>query len=68
MVQAAKPDRILASNTSVLRLTEIAMHARQPAPRRAVATRGLNPPYLIPVLEVARAENTSPVVAEKVTR
>ena len=37
MVQAAKPDRILASNTSVLRPTEIAMHARQPAPRRGNA-------------------------------
>lgn len=65
-VDAANPDCIVASNTSVLRITEIALHARDP--RRVVGTHWWNPPYLIPVVEVVRGERTSPEAADQVTQ
>ncbi|WP_454694230.1 3-hydroxyacyl-CoA dehydrogenase family protein [Achromobacter aegrifaciens] len=63
-IDEANPDCVVASNTSVLRITEIARHAKNP--RRVVGTHWWNPPYLIPVVEVVRGERTGEDVAAKV--
>lgn len=63
-IDAANPDCVVASNTSVLRITEIARHARDP--RRVVGTHWWNPPYLIPVVEIVRGERTGEEVAAQV--
>ena len=48
---------ILASNTSVLPITQVA--ARATNPERVVGTHWWNPPDLIPIVEVIRGEQTS---------
>lgn len=48
---------ILASNTSVMSITEIASASRNRA--RIVGTHFWNPPYLIPLVEVVQARDTS---------
>ena len=48
---------ILASNTSVLPITQVA--ARATNPERVVGTHWWNPPDLIPIVEVIRGERTS---------
>ncbi|WP_052947861.1 3-hydroxyacyl-CoA dehydrogenase family protein [Aneurinibacillus tyrosinisolvens] len=48
---------ILASNTSGLSPTEIALHTSQPL--RTVVTHFWNPGHLIPLVEVVRGEHTS---------
>ena len=54
----ACPDRtILASNTSSLMPTRIAEATRRAD--RVIATHYTNPPYLVPLVEVVRAEDTS---------
>jgi 3-hydroxybutyryl-CoA dehydrogenase len=52
------PHAILATNTSVLPVTAIAAHVRNP--QRVVGTHWWNPPDLIPVVEVVRGADTSP--------
>lgn len=54
---------ILASNTSVISITEIAQEAQHR--HRIVGTHFWNPPYLIPLVEVVRAEETSQEVMDK---
>jgi 3-hydroxybutyryl-CoA dehydrogenase len=56
--QAAKPDAILASNTSVIPIGQIA--ARVNSKHRVVGTHWWNPPYLVPLVEVIQTEGTSP--------
>jgi 3-hydroxybutyryl-CoA dehydrogenase len=56
------PDTILATNTSVISITEIA--AKAVRRDRIVGTHFWNPPYLIPLVEVIRGEETSPQVVE----
>lgn len=56
-IDAANPDCIIGTNTSVLRITEIAEGSLNPS--RIVGTHWWNPPYLIPVVEVVRGEKTS---------
>lgn len=56
-VDAVNEDCIFASNTSVLRITEIAEGSKRP--ERVVGTHWWNPPYLIPLVEVVRGEKTS---------
>lgn len=63
-VEAANSTCIIASNTSVLRISEIAQYAQNPL--RIVGAHWWNPPYLIPVVEVVRGEKTAEDVAEKV--
>jgi 3-hydroxybutyryl-CoA dehydrogenase len=53
----APPETILATNTSVMSITEIASRAEQRD--RIVGTHFWNPPYLIPLVEVVRTEETS---------
>ncbi|NLY71965.1 MAG: 3-hydroxyacyl-CoA dehydrogenase family protein [Clostridiales bacterium] len=52
-----KPDAILATNTSVMSITEIASKTKDKS--RVVGTHFWNPPYLIPLVEVVKAEETS---------
>jgi 3-hydroxybutyryl-CoA dehydrogenase len=54
---------ILASNTSVLPIGEIA--ARAGDPERILGTHWWNPPYLIPLVEVIQAPRTASVYIEK---
>jgi len=55
-------ETILATNTSVMSITEIASKARQR--ERIVGTHFWNPPYLIPLVEVTKAKETSDEVME----
>ena len=52
-----RPDTILATNTSVMSITEIAMKTEKKD--RVVGTHFWNPPYLIPLVEVIKGEETS---------
>jgi 3-hydroxybutyryl-CoA dehydrogenase len=54
---------ILASNTSVMRITEIA--AKTQRPERVVGTHWWNPPYLVPLVEVVQAERTDQSTIDK---
>ena len=51
------PETILATNTSVISITEIASTSQHR--ERIVGTHFWNPPYLIPLVEVIRGEETS---------
>ena len=53
----ARPEAILATNTSVMSPTEIASKAKRRG--RIVGTHFWNPPYLIPLVEVVKARDTS---------
>ncbi|MDR0875268.1 MAG: 3-hydroxyacyl-CoA dehydrogenase family protein [Clostridiales Family XIII bacterium] len=52
-----RPDTILATNTSVMSITEIASKTQKKD--RVVGTHFWNPPYLIPLVEVVKGEETS---------
>ena len=57
------PDRaILCSNTSVISIIEIASKVKGRG--RILGTHFWNPPYLVPLVEVVRTEETTPEVAE----
>src|SRR5271169_3136345 len=55
-----RPDTILASNTSVIPITDImqGLHKRD----RALGTHWWNPPFLVPLVEVIETRWTSPEV------
>ncbi|MDR0652344.1 MAG: 3-hydroxyacyl-CoA dehydrogenase family protein [Synergistaceae bacterium] len=57
-------DTILATNTSVMSVTEIAGKMRDKS--RVVGTHFWNPPYLIPLVEVVKGEETSLEVMDTV--
>lgn len=57
-------DTIFATNTSVMSITEIASKTK--LKNRVVGTHFWNPPYLIPLVEVVKAEETSDQVIEVV--
>ena len=59
----AKPDAILASNTSGLSITAIASKCTRP--ERVVTAHFWNPPHLMPLVEIVRGERTSLAVAEE---
>ena len=52
-----KPDCILATNTSVMSITEIASKTKDKS--RVIGTHFWNPPYLIPLVEVVKGDETS---------
>ena len=56
--QHVRPDTILASNTSVIPITDImrGLHRRE----RALGTHWWNPPFLVPLVEVIETQWTSP--------
>lgn len=53
-----RPDTILASNTSVIPITDIMQGLKRR--ERAVGTHWWNPPYLVPLVEVIETQWTSP--------
>jgi 3-hydroxybutyryl-CoA dehydrogenase len=55
--RAAKPNAILASNTSVIPITQIM--AKVKTKHRAIGTHWWNPPYLVPLVEVIQTADTS---------
>lgn len=60
----AKPDAVLATNTSGLSVTEIANLCTRP--ERVLTTHFWNPPHLMPLVELVRGEKTSDQVVEDV--
>lgn len=59
---SAPPHAILASNTSGLSITEIAAGTNRP--EKTVIVHGINPPHIIPIVEIVRGEKTSDETAE----
>jgi 3-hydroxybutyryl-CoA dehydrogenase len=58
----ARPDTILASNTSVIPITDILQGLKHR--ERALGTHWWNPPFLVPLVEVIGTEWTSPQAIE----
>lgn len=58
-----RPDTILATNTSVMSITEIADKAENKT--RIIGTHFWNPPFLIPLVEVVKAEHTAEEVMDE---
>jgi 3-hydroxybutyryl-CoA dehydrogenase len=56
-------ETILASNTSVISITQIAADTRYPD--RVVGTHFWNPPYLIPLVEVIRGDHTADDIMDR---
>jgi 3-hydroxybutyryl-CoA dehydrogenase len=61
--QHVRPHTILASNTSVIPITDIMQGLRDRT--RALGTHWWNPPYLVPLVEVIGTQWTSPQVIEQ---
>jgi 3-hydroxybutyryl-CoA dehydrogenase len=59
---AASPTAILASNTSVIPITQIMSGLARP--ERALGTHWWNPPYLVPLVEVIKTPATTAAAAE----
>jgi 3-hydroxybutyryl-CoA dehydrogenase len=55
--RVARPAAVLASNTSVMRIGDIA--ARVANAERVVGTHWWNPPFLVPLVEVVQADRTA---------
>jgi 3-hydroxybutyryl-CoA dehydrogenase len=65
-IEAAAPvGSVLASNTSVIPITQIMARLHHPA--RALGTHWWNPPYLVPLVEVIRTPATSPAAVATMT-
>jgi 3-hydroxyacyl-CoA dehydrogenase/enoyl-CoA hydratase/3-hydroxybutyryl-CoA epimerase len=62
---AAKPDAILATNTSSLRVADIATALKNPA--RLVGIHFFNPVPQLQLVEVVTADKTDPIVSKKAT-
>ena len=60
--QLCPPETILATNTSVISITEIATKAR--SRERILGTHFWNPPYIIPLVEVIKGRETSEEAVE----
>jgi 3-hydroxybutyryl-CoA dehydrogenase len=58
----APPQAILASNTSGLSITEMGSVTLRP--EKTIIVHGINPPHIIPVVEIVRGEKTSDETAE----
>ena len=54
----APPGAVIASSTSGLTMTDIQAHC--PTPARTVVGHPFNPPYLLPLVEIAGGRDTSP--------
>jgi 3-hydroxybutyryl-CoA dehydrogenase len=66
MDSLARPNAVLASNTSGLSITAIAERCARP--ERVVTTHFWNPPHLMPLVEIVKGERTSPEIAEELRR
>ncbi len=63
---AARPDAILASNTSVIPITDIMRDIRDGS--RTIGTHWWNPPYLVPLVEVIGTDRTSQATLDTTMR
>jgi 3-hydroxybutyryl-CoA dehydrogenase len=63
-VSLLAPQAILATNTSSLRVSALAEHSN--SGERLVGTHYLNPPTLMPVVEVVTSSRTAPDIVEQV--
>ncbi|MBS1677756.1 MAG: NAD(P)-binding domain-containing protein [Actinobacteria bacterium] len=63
LAEVAEVDAILATNTSVISIGEVA--AGQAAVDRIVGTHWWNPPYLVPLVEVIEHPEVDPAVVER---
>jgi len=63
---AAKPDALLATNTSGLSITKIGEAVE--GPERFCGMHWFNPPHIIPLIEVIHGERTSDATADAVYR
>lgn len=61
--EAAPEDAVLASNTSGIPISELGEFV--PEPERVVGCHWWNPPYLLPLVEVIRGEDTSDPIANR---
>ncbi len=61
----AKPDAIIASNTSTLPISRMAKHSA--TPHRMIITHFFNPAQLVPLVEIVKHEKTSGQVVETTT-
>ena len=59
-------EALMATNTSGLRITEIALACERP--ERFMGQHWLNPPHLLPLCEIIAGEKTSPECVEKMRR
>lgn len=66
MDQLCPPNVIMATNTSSLRVSDIA--AELTHPERVLATHYFQPPHFIPLVEVCGGQKTSPEVITKTVR
>jgi 3-hydroxybutyryl-CoA dehydrogenase len=57
MEKYCSPECLLASNTSSFPMTQISSQMEKP--ERAIVTHWMNPPYLVPLVEVVPGEKTS---------
>jgi 3-hydroxybutyryl-CoA dehydrogenase len=64
MDSLARPDAVLASNTSGLSITAIASRCRHP--ERVLTTHFWNPPHLMPLVEIVKGERTSAQAASDI--
>lgn len=62
--EAAKPEAILATNTSGLSITKIAEAVKDPS--RFAGMHWVNPPHLIPLVEVIAGEESSQAVVDEI--
>jgi 3-hydroxyacyl-CoA dehydrogenase len=60
----AKPNAVLASNTSGLSITDIASKCTRP--QRVLTTHFWNPPYLMPLVELVKGRQTTDAVVDAV--
>lgn len=65
LAAASTPDAILASNTSTLSISEIALST--PGPERVVGMHFFNPPALMALVEVIAGQQTNPTAIEATT-
>ena len=66
LLDSMAPHAILASNTSMLRISDIGKSITDKS--RALVTHWFNPPHLIPVVEVVKGPETSPETVERTIR
>ncbi|MFC2043847.1 3-hydroxyacyl-CoA dehydrogenase family protein [Chloroflexota bacterium] len=64
--EICSPPTILATNTTALRVTDIASKAKHP--ERILLTHYFEPPHVIPLVEVGKGEKTDQQVVELVTQ
>lgn len=62
LVKLARPDALIASNTSVIPITDIT--AGLPTQERLLGTHWWNPPFLVPLVEVVGTAGTSTATIE----